>query len=326
MDRTYRVSGALVGLVLSLCSCTLDEQALVPPTVDEDRSLPSLALNGTLLHAESFGDPEKPLVVFLHGGPGGDYRSLLHLRAIADDGFHTVFFDHRGSGLSRRHDCDEITSENYLRDLEAVVDHYARGGAKPVAFVGLSWGAMYATWYVDRHPERVRAVVLAEPGAFTRSELDDYFSRLFGGANVFSERFKDAAYARRLLTPADHARADFLVLATSAILEEKVGIDPNRPEPIWRNGAAAQTCLIADAGEFDWTKNLARYQGRAVFVHGEKNQVHTLAHQEALAAHYPSARVVTIPGVGHDMLYNAPEPSLALIRAELQAAFNGSAP
>ncbi len=324
--RTRRWGPLLGLLLLSTPSCGYDEQALVPATVDEDPSLPALAIHGTKLHAESFGDPEKPLVVFLHGGPGGDYRSVLHLRTLAAEGFHTVFFDHRGAGLSRRHDCDEITADSYLGDLEAVVDHYARSTTKPVAFVGISWGAMYATWYTDHHPERVRGLVLADPSAFTRSELDDYFDRLFQGLDVFGEEFKDAASARRLVTPDDHARADFLVLTASPVIDGKLGIDSARPEPVWRNGAAAQTCLLAAAGDFDWTKNLARYQGRALFMRGDKNEVHTLAHHQRLAAHYPSARIVTVPGVGHDMLYNAPTQSLELIRTELNAAFSGGAP
>ena len=50
---------------------------LVPKTVEEDPSLPRIEVNGTTLHAEAFGDPSAPMVMMLHGGPGGDYRSLL---------------------------------------------------------------------------------------------------------------------------------------------------------------------------------------------------------------------------------------------------------
>lgn len=314
-----------VALLVGLSCCTVDEQALVPATVDEDPSLPAIDIDGTRVHAESFGDPQKPLVVFLHGGPGADYRSMLPLRAIADDGYHVVFFDHRGAGLSRRYsDCEAFAGDAYLHDLEAVIDHYAVSSTAPIALVGHSWGAMYATWYVDRHPERVRSVVLAEPGAFTRPELDEYMSRLMK-IGVFSAEFEDASAARRILTPDDHAREDFLVLLSSRILDDKLGVDPNRPEPKWRYGAAAQRCSLKVAGDFDWTTHLASYRGRALFVHGERNRVHTLEQQTSLAAHYPNARLVTLNGVGHDMFYNAFDASLTLIRGELSAAFAGGA-
>jgi len=45
---------------------------LVPLTVDEDPTLPSISVNGTQLHAETFGNPTDPMLVILHGGPGGD--------------------------------------------------------------------------------------------------------------------------------------------------------------------------------------------------------------------------------------------------------------
>ena len=78
---------------------------LVPRTVTEDPTLPQIPINGTRLHAEAFGDPAAPTVIALHGGPGGDYRGMLDLRALADDGYHVVFWDNRGAGLSQRHDA-----------------------------------------------------------------------------------------------------------------------------------------------------------------------------------------------------------------------------
>src|SRR3569832_2699526 len=100
---------------------------LVPRTVDEDPAIPSLALAGTIFHYETLGDPSKPVVIFLHGGPGGDYRGLMRLidrhdgYALTDDHF-VVMWDQRGSGLSRRHDCGAYTLDGVDADLDAVVD------------------------------------------------------------------------------------------------------------------------------------------------------------------------------------------------------------
>ena len=114
---------------------------LVPRTVDEDPSLPSLALAGTLFHYETFGDASKPVIIFLHGGPGGDYRDQLRLTArydgyaLTDDHF-LVLWDQRGSGLSRRHDCGVYNLERMDADLDALVDHVSPG--RPVFLVGHS--------------------------------------------------------------------------------------------------------------------------------------------------------------------------------------------
>src|SRR3954453_14388950 len=74
---------------------------LVPKTVDEDAAIPSVALAGTVFHYETFGDPAKPAVIFLHGGPGVDSRELFRLidrhdgYALTDDHF-VVIWDQRG--------------------------------------------------------------------------------------------------------------------------------------------------------------------------------------------------------------------------------------
>src|SRR5436189_2847021 len=80
-----------------------DEGNLVPKTVETDKTLPAISVNGTILHAQSFGDPDSALVVVLHGGPGSDYRYLLNCKEFANEGYHVIFYDQRGSGLSKRH-------------------------------------------------------------------------------------------------------------------------------------------------------------------------------------------------------------------------------
>src|SRR6478735_5139425 len=84
------------------CLCASDPGNLVPLTVAEDPSLPAIDIAGTRLHSEAFGDPDGPVIMVLHGGPGSDYRGLLPLKALADDGYRVAFWDQRGCGLSER--------------------------------------------------------------------------------------------------------------------------------------------------------------------------------------------------------------------------------
>ena len=109
--RLFPLALAPLLLPIALAGCLDPDEPgnLVPKTVDEDPALPRIEVAGTLLHAEAFGDPTAPTVMVLHGGPGGDYRSLLPLRALADDGYRVVFWDQRGAGLSQRHDASTYT-------------------------------------------------------------------------------------------------------------------------------------------------------------------------------------------------------------------------
>jgi pimeloyl-ACP methyl ester carboxylesterase len=160
--------------------------------------------------------------------------------------------------------------------------------------------------------------VLAEPGGFNRAEVDDFYKRLFH-VSIVGEAFNDAAFFPRVLTPDDHAQADLRMALDSTITDEALGMSTTHREPFWRHGAVAAQCLQANAGNFDWTTHLSRYTEEVLFLHGELNTVHTLEHQQSLAAHYPHAHVVTIPGVGHDIFSAAPEEALALVRGQLEA-------
>lgn len=124
-DRPWRIGLLVAALALALAACGIldpDEPGnLVPKTVVEDPLLPRTAVNGTLLHSETFGDPVNPMILVLHGGPRGDYRPLLALRDLAIDGFYVVFWDQRDSGLSERHEADSYSLDMYLEDLRPVI-------------------------------------------------------------------------------------------------------------------------------------------------------------------------------------------------------------
>jgi proline iminopeptidase len=193
-------------VILWVSGCTLlDPNSpgyLVPTTVDEDHSLPALSINTTRLHLETYGNPVNRTIVFLHGGPGGDYRGLLRLKSLADTYF-LVFFDQRGSGLSRRHSEDAVSWKLYLDDLNTVINHFSPNA--PVVIVGHSWGGMYATGFTAANPTRVSAVVLIDSGPL-KASFDSYASI---GLQATDSWANEMLWQSDILTPGDHVRADF---------------------------------------------------------------------------------------------------------------------
>jgi proline iminopeptidase len=97
---------------------------LVPKTVMENPNLPSLTVNSTTLHLESFGTPGDPLLIFLHDGPGGDYRNAQQIKEMANQGFEIVLFNQRGSGLSQRHAFESINIDVLFEDLKQIIAHF----------------------------------------------------------------------------------------------------------------------------------------------------------------------------------------------------------
>jgi proline iminopeptidase len=303
---------------------------LVPRTVVEDPSLPRIEIAGALFHAEAFGDPAAPIVMVLHGGPGSDYRALLPLKALTADGYRVVFWDQRGAGLSQRFPASHYTMPGYLEDLRLVVEHYTVVPGQPVAFIGHSWGAMYLTWFINEYGDyggRVRGAILSEPGAFTKAQLDDFMGRFTAAYSITGEPLNDVFWADQFMSANDQARADYLRRIGALEGPPFEHDDPSNPAPAWRLGAVVNKALtdLAEQG-FDWTTHLGAFDRKVLFLRGELNTVATLEHQRGLAASWPVHEIITIPGTGHEMIWERPDEYLAHTRAYFQSiGFAGGA-
>ncbi|MHC4252560.1 MAG: alpha/beta hydrolase, partial [Planctomycetota bacterium] len=246
----------------------------------------------TLLHSEAFGDSRNPMVMVLHGGPGGDYRSLLPLEPLADDGYYVVFWDQRGAGLSRRHSPDTYSFNLYLEDLRQVIEYYSRGAPDgPIVFIGHSWGGMYATWFINEYGDyggRIQGNIVSEAGGFTDIELEEYMEEHLGSMEFFSEQTNDIAWLDQFITADDHASLDYKHMLWAAGGTPSEHIDPDNPAPRWRAGAVVNQKLLELALEegFDWTTNLCLFNHRVLFLRGELNGTMTLEHQTNLASYY----------------------------------------
>jgi proline iminopeptidase len=284
-----------------------DQGNLVPRTVTEDASLPSILVNGTHLHAETFGNPDDPMVIMLHGGPGSDYRSMLNAKALANDGYFIVFYDQRGSGLSQRHDKNSYSLQLMMDDLTAVISYYRKSPGQKIFLLGHSWGAMLATAYINSYPNVINGAILAEPGGFTWDETRDYISRT-KKLSAFNENSNDALYPDQFFTGKEneHEILDYkLALAASFDSREGNPIGNAGPYPMWRYGAVVQSALleIASKDGFDWTTNLKQYNTKVLFCYSELNKAYGPGHAQLLSSAYTQVQLEMIKGTGHEILY-----------------------
>ncbi|HXF99438.1 MAG TPA: alpha/beta hydrolase [Bacteroidota bacterium] len=278
--------------------------ALVPPTVDEDPSLASLSVNGTLLHAETVGNPNNPMIVVLHGGPGSDYRSLLNCSRFAADGYFVVFYDQRGSGLSRRHGKEVYTRQIFIDDLRAVIHHYRMPGQK-VILMGLSWGAMLATAYVNDFPSEISGVVLMEPGGFIWRDAEAYVKRC-RSLELFGETSNDYLFIDQIVTGSDHNVVDYkAAVQAAADFARGNRVGNQGPVPFWRIGAvcASASFEYARAHPFDYTTNLRQYTTRVLFLYSELNTAYGRTYAEHVSSAYPNVQLVKVNGTGHEIPY-----------------------
>ena len=111
-----------------------------------------------------------PPLVYATGLPG-DLSSeweVRHSRELIEDlaqGFTLIRYDMRGSGLSDR-EPGELSFDNWILDLEAVVDHLHLEGF-PLLSLGFLAGPICIA-YAAAHPERVSHLIMSE--AYIRGE------------------------------------------------------------------------------------------------------------------------------------------------------------
>ncbi len=308
-----------------------DPGNLVPATVAEDASLPAIEMNGSRFHLETFGNPSNPVIVFLHGGPGGDYRSLLRLAGPYDgyslsDEHYLVFWDQRGTGLSMRHDRSVLTVDTYVNDLNTLVDRYSPG--RKVFLIGESWGGMFATRYINQYPERVGGAVLIEPGPLDGATMERLEDGMFD-LDLGAEWLNDWAWSNGFFTPDDHARMDYQRMLGSRNSQPRFHLSTTNPSPVWRLGAAANRYITEDGQNakgvynYDFTTNLAAYTTPVLFIAGSLSEVLGESLQAEQVKRYPSATLQVVGGAGHDVAWVKTPEVLAHIRAYLEAREGG---
>ncbi len=309
MKNPFFVFAAAAMTAIALSSCEIldpnDPGLLVPLTVDEDKSLPSIFVNGTQLHSETFGDPANPMLVVLHGGPGGDYRSLLPCSMFAEDGFFVVFYDQRGSGLSKRHNKEVYTTQLVIDDLDAVINYYRQRPDQKVILMGHSWGAMLATAYINEHPGSVNGLVLMEPGGFTWHDTEEYINRC-RKLEVFDETSNDYVYLDQILTASDQNKLDYKAAIQGAADYSKGNrVGNTGPVPFWRHGAVCSAASFKYVKDhpFDFTTNLRQFTTRVLFMYSELNKAYGKGQAELVSSAYPNVQLVEVTATGHEIPY-----------------------
>lgn len=314
-------------LLVGLAACEVHSVAeLVPQTVDEDPAIPALEVNRTKLHVETFGDPGDPAIVFLHSGPGDDFRAMLPLLeeteagALEEDHF-LVLFDQRGSGLSRRHDDpDELTLDLWIEDVGAVLDAIVPDRA--VALVGHSGGGLLAAGFLDRYPERVRGAVLLEPSPLTGELAEELATTTSLEMSVLDEWVNDWMWGQGMVSPKDHASLDYAL--TQAVQDTQGPRHSDGPVPTWRYGGAAKIAMtLGEMSEYDYdfaSDHLADAIAPVLVVAGGDTVDMGEAFQERQLAFFQDAQLVVIPDAGHnDLVYWQADDTLSVIAPFLRS-------
>ena len=150
----------LVVVALALIPATTPEIAGEDPIA----ALESVELGGVEQWLLVRGrDRSKPVLLFLHGGPGNAFIGLARqFSSRLEDDFVVVHWDQRGAGKSCSPDIpdESLNLEQYLADtLELVRLLQDRFGVEKIYLLGHSWGSVLGVITAQRHPELLHAYI-----------------------------------------------------------------------------------------------------------------------------------------------------------------------
>ncbi len=341
--ETIKIISIVLAIPVILCALVylLTAGAHVAETVEQDPSLPHVTIDSVTFHAETFGDPDDPVVIVVHGGPGNDYKSLLSLKELSDE-FFVVFYDQRGTGLSPRVGAEELTFDLTVSDLGLIVDHYSKG--RKVNIVGHSFGAMVAIPYIGKFPEKVDHAALSEPGFLTKETAMMYMGYVQGKTSKPSLSYrihKSRSWLESLHIdgPDEQARADYLfmrssVSAAGAPMQAEFycnGEYAKQGVRHWRDSALANSSIQDLSGisewvsigadgipDFNFVKGVENFSNEVLFIASECNTVIGGKIQRIHMKSFPSAKLEIIKGAGHDMHTGKPEEIVKVIREYLK--------
>ncbi len=238
--------------------------------------------SGVTINYVERGTPAGLPVVFIHGFPFSHRMWDAQMRALPH-GIRAISYDLRGHGESQVAD-GQYTIEFLVDDLMALLDHLVIDKA---VLCGLSMGGYVALRAIERFPERVRALILAD----TRSEADPNEAKIKRSASImavkregvpaFAESFVKAVFAPQNLAGQPQA-----VEFVKSLIRGNTQL-----------GIAGT--LVALAARTDTTASLSKISVPTLILVGEHDTLTPPAASEAMHKAIPGSHLTVIAGAGH---------------------------
>ncbi|MBS2937966.1 alpha/beta fold hydrolase [Nocardioides sp. J2M5] len=261
---------------------------------------------------ESFGDPADPPLLLVMGLAtqmlGWDERFCARL---ADEGFHVVRFDNRDVGLSTHLDAAGVpdigalmtgdpaaapppyTLVDMSRDVEGLLDAL---GLESAHVVGASMGGMIAQQLAIARPGRVRSLtsIMSTPSRELGAPRPEAMAALFLPPPTDED------------TAAQRALEVYRVIGSPAypLDETRLADVARRAYARGYDAAGVARQYAAILASPDRRPGLRELDVPTLVIHGEDDPLVQVAGGLATADAVPGARLVVVPGMGH----NLPEP------------------
>jgi pimeloyl-ACP methyl ester carboxylesterase len=275
--------------------------------------------NGVELCYETFGDPSDPAALLIMGlatqmvGWPDEF-----CQDLAGRGFHVIRFDNRDIGRSQKMSgpvptvrqlvfrlkkAASYTLDDMAEDGFALLDHL---GIERAHIVGVSMGGMIAQLMAARRPDRVLSLasMLSNTGSLRNGQPS---VRLYPAMLATPPRDRDGYI--------NHGVELFHKIGSTDFPrdDDQLREIAERSYDRGVNFAGSTRQLAAIIASGDRTKLLRTITVPTVVIHGTKDKLVPVSGGRATAKAIPGARLVLIPGMGHDLPRDAWPTMLAAI-------------
>jgi pimeloyl-ACP methyl ester carboxylesterase len=254
-----------------------------------------LDVRGAQLAVSTFGSPQAPAVLLVGGGGASmDWWEPEFCAALADAGRYVIRYDHRDTGESTSYPPGKpgYGSDDLLADAMGVLSALE---VERAHLVGISMGGAMAQLLVLDHPERVLTLTLIST---TAGPGDPDLPRMGGFEPPAEPDWADReavieyhlASLRQFASPSRPFDEEAM-RAVVTIAHDRT----TSPE------SAARNHHLTEGGGGPWRARLPSITAPTLVVHGTEDPMFPLPHGEAMAREIPNARLVPLPGVGHEL-------------------------
>jgi len=256
---------------------------------------------------------EKPTVIMVHGGPGGDHSVSKPYFSQLSDIAQVIYYDHRGNGRSEACDNSTWTLDQWGDDLAGLCD--ALGIEKPIV-IGTSFGGFVTQSYATRHPDHASKLILISTAAKVEfPAIYSAFERLGGSelSDIAEAYWKNPTpegrvlYRERCVPLYEYNQGGSSDWLSRIILKDDTAI--------WFNGPKNEH------GRMDYREDLSKINCPVLVMVGEEDPITPPEFSEALVAGLPkgSTTFKRFEQCGHGVVGDKPNEALALIREFIQS-------
>ncbi|WP_448529728.1 alpha/beta fold hydrolase [Raineya sp.] len=323
MGKLKLIAGAFAFILLLGCQKIDQVGVLVPPTVDQDRNLPSVSVKVAgkqrLIHVRTFGNSNNPPLFILHGS-FTDTRPYRNICEGLADKYYVVIWDQRGCGLSERITEEEFTLETAVEEINAMKTIYAPN--QKITIIGQSWGGGLATLYTSKNPEKVEQLLLIEPMPLTGEDMQKLFKTIVQFA-YDNGTWNNLARHGQAISPKDHEQIDYrAMMILRSTMTSGYHCDGNNPPPwqVHRVGGFLEYVRNKRLGNpmsgftYNFTEGIRNFQDKVLILGGSCSSLGYAMQVQYSLPHFANAEVVEIKDAGHRMNIEKPAEVMTAIK------------